>query len=365
MNKSFVGRKEELRQLSTNFVFQTNTILLAPHGWGKTSLVMKAAADAASKEKKFRLCHVCISNIRDEERFYELLSESVLKAVSSSIEDAVRKAEFLFGRLSPQMSFPSASVEGLKLSFDWNKLRNCREDLTDIPFKAAREYGLRLTVCIDDFQAVGNFPAAEQFVSMIAERWQRHEGVSYCVCSSEVAVSEKLAKSKVFGVYGQVIRLGKIDRVALANCLKDEFAESGKYLDMENALRIISMAEGHPYYIKRLASAALTATSVVCSPDVIQKAHDEIIRHMHIIFSTVTSSLTSQQLCYIHAVLAGETVISTSEVLHRHHISSATSASRSKAALLEKEIICINSGRAVMTDPLYAHWLRNIYFKNK
>ena len=42
---SFVGRKDELKKLSSHFVFQTNTVLLAPRGWGKTSLIFKAAEE--------------------------------------------------------------------------------------------------------------------------------------------------------------------------------------------------------------------------------------------------------------------------------------------------------------------------------
>ena len=85
--QSFVGRKDELKKLSSHFVFQTNTVLLAPRGWGKTSLIFKAAEEAMHKEKTLRFCHVDLSNVRNEERFYELLARSVMRTISSTREE--------------------------------------------------------------------------------------------------------------------------------------------------------------------------------------------------------------------------------------------------------------------------------------
>ena len=38
VNQYFVGRKEELSRLSADFSFMTNTVVISPQGWGKTSL---------------------------------------------------------------------------------------------------------------------------------------------------------------------------------------------------------------------------------------------------------------------------------------------------------------------------------------
>jgi endo-1,4-beta-mannosidase len=84
---------------------------------------------------------------------------------------------------------------------------------------------------------------------------------------------------------------------------------------------------------------------------------------MSLVFKTLTESLTWQQMCYLKAILNGETVISTSDVLHRYGISSATSASRSKAALIARNIIAVKEGKVVFLDPIYSYWLKTRYFK--
>ena len=50
----FVGRETEIKKLSSDFVFLTNTAILAPQGWGKSSLVRQAAKVASHKERKLR-----------------------------------------------------------------------------------------------------------------------------------------------------------------------------------------------------------------------------------------------------------------------------------------------------------------------
>lgn len=363
-NQDFVGRKSEVERLSADFVFLTNTMVLAPQGWGKSSLIRKAASDAMHKEKSLRFCYVSLSNVRDEEHFYELLVQGVLRAVSSGLEDALSIVSRFLVHPAPKISFISSSTDGIVIDFDWNDIRQHREFLLDFPVCVAKEKGLKIVICIDDFHAVGSFADQEAFITMLRDKWLAHKGVAYCISAQESIVVSDFAKTaKPFSRYGDIIHLGKINSVAFAHHLRDKFADSGKYLDGEVASMIVDLMDGHPFYIQQLAHLSWMNTSVVCSKEVVVSAHDTIVNQMHLLFSIITASLTSQQLCYLHAVLSGETVMSTSEVLHRHHITSATSASRSKAVLIQKGIIYNSEGKIGFADPVYAYWLRNVYFR--
>ena len=56
--KSFINRKNELKQLTGNFSSGINTMIIAPKRWGKTSLVLKAAARVSESKKKTRICYL-------------------------------------------------------------------------------------------------------------------------------------------------------------------------------------------------------------------------------------------------------------------------------------------------------------------
>lgn len=363
-NQYFVGREDEITRLSTNFMFLTNTIVVAPQGWGKTSLIMKAAKEASFKEPRLRFCHVDLSAVRDEERFLVLLAQSVLRAVSENIEPFLENVKRYFSRIEPKITFSGGSVKDICLDFDRSEVRNVRDVFIDLPDVVAKSAGLRLVVCIDDFHNIAMFPDCEDLLSRLQDSWNLHKEVGYCISGNGNAMMESFASTaKSFRMFGDRMDLGRITNADMVCYIRDRFADSGKYLDNEMAGLIIDLVKDNPFYVQQLAHLASMNTSVVCSREVIMDSFEAVVNSMHLVFSTLTSSLTSQQLCYLHAVLAGEKVISSSEVLHRYGISSATSASRSKAALLEKGIIHIYEGSACFSDPVYAFWLERRYFK--
>ena len=77
---------------------------------------------------------------------------------------------------------------------------------------------------------------------------------------------------------------------------------------------------------------------------------------------TITETLTTQQLNCLKALIACEKAISSTEVMHRYQISSTTSISRSKAALIKNDILDNKAGEISFQDPIYAYWLKTEYF---
>lgn len=361
---NFVGREDEVKKLSTDFIFLTNTVLSAPQGWGKSSLMHRAAQEARHKEKNIRFCFVDLSNVRNEERFYELLAQGVLKAVSKNQDEVVNNVKKYFLHTSPRVAFDASG--DFTVDFDWEDIRQNQDELLDLPHSVARTIGVKVVVCVDEFNAITLFNEPEALLERFSKRWPRHDGVAYCIAATPLAFVDRFIKSTpMFYRYGHIINIGPIRRNEVVKAIRDKFADNAKYLDNETADLIAELVGGHPFYTQQLAHLSWLGASVVCSREVVMQAHQTIVDQMQLVFRNMTDSLTTQQLCYLHAVLAGETVISTSEVLHRHHITSATSASRSKTALLERGVVCNVDGKITFSDPIYAYWLKNRYFVKK
>lgn len=359
--EGFVGRNEEVNRLSDDFISLENSAVLAPQGWGKSSLLHKAAQVAARKDGNLCVCIVDISNVRNEERFYELLAQSVLRSVSRNQKEVVENVNRLFNGIKPRISF--ADAFSFSVDFDWNDLRLHSDEVLDLPMTVAREKGLKVVVCIDEFHAISQFDRPEQILDKFSSHWPTHENVAYCVSGTCVSIVEKFLKSSpVYKGASDIIRLEQIGRPEMIKSLREKFADTGKYLDEEYAGLIIDLAESVPFYMQMIAHLSWMGTSVVCSQEVVEQAHQTIVDQMGSVFENLTSSLTEQQICYLHAIIAGETVISTSEVLHRYRITSATSASRSKSALVDRRIISSRGGKMVISDPIYSYWLKHRYF---
>lgn len=359
--EDFIGRNEEVNRLSNDFMNLQNSAVLAPQGWGKSSLLHKSAQVASRKDGNLCVCMVDLSNVRNEERFYELLAEAVLRSVSRNQKEVVENVNRIFKGIKPRISL--ADAFSFSVDFDWNDLRLHQDEVLDLPMTVAREKGLKIVVCIDEFHAIAQFDRPERLLEKFSSHWPAHENVAYCVSGSSVSTVEKFLKSSsVFKDASDIINLGQIDRTEMVRAFRDKFADTGKYLDEDNAGLIIDLAGSIPFYVQQVAHLSWMGTSVVCSREVVEQAHQTIVDQMGSVFENLTSSFTEQQLCYLRAVIAGETVISTSEVLHRYRITSATSASRSKSALIDRRIISSSNGKTIINDPIYSYWLKHRYF---
>ena len=93
------------------------------------------------------------------------------------------------------------------------------------------------------------------------------------------------------------------------------------------------------------------------------EAHGSLVEQLSLLFVTITETLTTQQLNYLRALIAGESRLNSTEVMHRYHITSTTSISRSKEALIKRDIIDNIAGKITLQDPIYAHWLKQTYFR--
>lgn len=365
-NLNFVGRNDEVKRLSSNLLLLTNTALIAPQGWGKTSLIRMSADLASRRDKDIRFCHVSLSNIRNEERFFELLAQGVLRSVSKTQEDVIANVKRYFTSTRPKISFGESESLDFTVGFDWDDIRRHQDEILELPYIVASDADVKMVVCVDDFHNISLFADPDAFMERISSSWSHFEKVAFCISGTSCSLLDRFIRSsKMFTRYGEVMNIAPIATEDLVYMLRDRFADSGKYLDNEYAGLIVSLADGNLFYMCSLAHLAWLGTGVVCSGDVVLNARETLVDQMGLVFEAITASFTTQQLCYLHAVLAGETVISTAEVLHRHRITSATSASRSKAALLEKGIVSTVGGKIVFADPMYAYWLKSRYFVEK
>ncbi|MBO8479165.1 MAG: ATPase, partial [Bacteroidetes bacterium] len=135
-----------------------------------------------------------------------------------------------------------------------------------------------------------------------------------------------------------------------------------KSISDDASLMIVKLVDNHPYYAQQLAQLSWLRTKDVCTVDIVREAHTALVEQLSLLFVTITETLTTQQLNFLKAFIAGEKALSSTEVMHRYRISSATSAARSKAALIKNDILDSKAGEISFQDPIYAYWLKTEYF---
>lgn len=363
-DKNFTDRETETSCLIQNFTSLINTIIISPRRWGKSSLVNKAAKLAMEQESKLRVCNIDLFNVRNEEHFYSLLAQKVIAATSSKWEEAVESAKSFFSHLVPKISIGTDPGNEVSIDFDRDTVKHIPDEILDLAERIAKKKNLKIVICIDEFQNISEFTDPDYFQKKLRSHWQQHQNVAYCLYGSKrhMMMEAFTNSSKPFYKFGNLMFLDKIGTQYLMEFISRRFADTGKEIADEASRLIVELVDNHPYYAQQLAQQSWLRSKDVCTVDIVHEAHTALVEQLSLLFVTITETLTTQQLNYLKALIAEEKAISSTEVMHRYHISSTTSIARSKAALIKNDILDNKAGKISFQDPIYAYWLKTEYF---
>ncbi len=211
-SENFTDRENETALLVNNFNSLVNTIIISPRRWGKSSLVARAAEIAERGNDRLRICKIDLFNVRNEEHFYELFAHSVLKATSSKWDEAVESVKKFLTRLTPKIVIAGDAQNEISLDFDWKELKSNPDEVLDLAEKIAIEKGIRIVVCVDEFQNIAEFGDPAYFQKKLRSHWQQHGHVSYCLYGSKrhMMLDVFTNSSMPFYKFGDLLFLEKI-----------------------------------------------------------------------------------------------------------------------------------------------------------
>lgn len=360
----FTNRIKEIRQLHNNFQSGTNTILISPRRWGKSSLVKKAAALLQKKNKKILFCMIDLFNIRSEEQFYQLLAENLIKISATKWEDRIETTKNFIGRFIPKLSYTFDNINEFSISLDWKEVIKNPDDIINLAENIAVKKRLKIVVCIDEFQNINVFDDPLAFQKKLRANWQNHQSASYCLYGSKRNMMTELfsSASMPFYKFGDIIFLQKIELKDWESFIVKRFKDTDKIISTEAASIIATSVELHPYYSQQLAQQSWLLTEKICSDEVVLKALDNITLQLSLLFQNLTDSLSSTQINFLKALLGEEKQMSSKDTLEKYQLGTSANIIRIKEALINKEIIDTSGAEILILDPIYKHWLKKYYF---
>ena len=364
-DENFTDREKETEHLVNNFESLINTVIISPRRWGKSSLVHRAADIAMRADKNIRICTIDLFNVKTEELFYTVLARNLIQGTSCRWEEAVENAKKFFSRLVPKISVGAGPGNEISIDFDWEEMKSNPDEILDLSERIAEAKGVKIVVCIDEFQNIAEFEDPLFFQRRLRAHWQRHKKVSYCLYGSKRHMMMEVFtdSSMPFYKFGDIFFLNKIDTEHFIPFITERFSSTGKSITEDASRNIVSLADNHPYYVQQLSQLSWLRTSGQCDVETVVKAHLSLVEQLSLLFSNLMETLTFQQTCYLHALIAGEKSITSAETMYRYHISSATAASRSLKALIKKDILDSTSGEISFQDPIFEYWLRHDYYQ--
>ncbi len=358
---NFIGREQETKRLLDNFRGGINVILMSPRRLGKTSLV-KHVCNKLDEEDIITV-YLDIFGCKSEYDFYNKLAAEVLKQTASKHELWLEEAKEFIYRLTPKISFSPEPNSDFAISLGITPKTHTPEEVLGMAEKIAIKKGKRIVICIDEFQQIGEMANSKQIQARLRTVWQHQKQVSYCLFGSKHHLMSAifLHRSMPFYQFGDIISLDKIATADWVEYIVSHFADGKRTISRALAEDICRFTENYSAYVQQLSWLVFTQKEegeTVTEEDV-KQAMNDLLATNEILFMQMIEPLSEYQLNFLRAIASGVTKdFGLSEVREEYKLGSYSNINRLKTALLERDLIEKRGAETVMTDPVFAKWIK-------
>lgn len=363
---TFTDRKEETNRLKMNFLYGVNTILISPRRMGKTSLVEKVCSLVESDTLK--IAKIDAFGCRSENDFINAFATAVVRATSSKWEEWMENAKTFLSRFIPKISIGQDPLTDFSIALEYNRANTVTEDILQLPETIAKQKGIKIVICIDEFQQIADFPDSITFQKKLRSVWQLQSNVSYCLYGSKKHMMEKMfqSQSHPFYRFGDLFYLDKISETDWVEYICDRFRVTGKEISCELASEICTVTDRYSSYVQQLAWLVWLRTDKHATKEDVEFGIDRMLDACEPLFIQQTESLSAYQMNFLRALANGvHTGFTRSEILDTYQLGTAANISRLKKALTEKDLIMMTAPKKLeISDPILALWLKRRVWKS-
>lgn len=364
---TFTDRKEETKRLKMNFLYGVNTILISPRRMGKTSLVEKVSSMVECESLK--IAKIDAFGCRSENDFINAFATAVVRATSTKWEEWIENAKTFLSRFIPKISIGQDPISDFSISLEYNNSNTVTEDILQLPETIAKRKGIKIVICIDEFQQIADFPDSLTFQKKLRSIWQLQRNVSYCLYGSKKHMMETMfqSQSHPFYRFGDIFYLNKIAESDWVEFICNRFKVTGKEISPELATEICSVTDRYSSYVQQLSWLVWLRTTFHATKEDVEYGIDHMLDACEPLFIQQTESLSSYQMNFLRALTDGVTTgFTRSEILNNYQLGTAANISRLKKALTEKDLIALTAPKKLqISDPILALWLKRRVWRTR
>lgn len=333
---------------------------------GKTSLVEKVCSLVESDTLK--IAKIDAFGCRSENDFINAFATAVVRATSSKWEEWMENAKTFLSRFIPKISIGQDPLTDFSIALEYNRANTVTEDILQLPETVAKQKGIKIVICIDEFQQIADFPDSITFQKKLRSVWQLQSNVSYCLYGSKKHMMEKMfqSQSHPFYRFGDLFYLDKISETDWVEYICDRFRMTGKEISRELASEICSVTDRYSSYVQQLAWLVWLRTDKHATKEDVEFGIDRMLDACEPLFIQQTESLSAYQMNFLRALTNGvHTGFTRSEILDTYQLGTAANISRLKKALTEKDLIMMTAPKKLeISDPILALWLKRRVWKS-
>lgn len=356
---NFTDRIEETKRIKLDFENGVNVILISPRRMGKTSLIKKVISEIDNPMLK--IIYMDIYDCRSEYDFYNRFAETIMKSTGNHLEQVMENIKRFLVRISPKISFSPEPNSEFSVSLGITPKDYSPEEILNLPERIAKEQGVRLVVCIDEFQQIGEFTDSLTIQKRLRGVWQHHQNVSYCFFGSKKHLMENIFQNRrmPFYQFGEMLHLKCIPTVYWVPFICSRFEKYGKKIAEEYASRICQVVKNYSSYVQQLAWNVMAETEKEVNEESFKEGLKALLEQNSSLFIQQTDGLTTYQLNFIRLLCkdihSGFTTQAVSEI---YPLGSKSNIDRIKKSLVDKEIITIEKDGIFLADSVFELWFK-------
>ena len=339
--ENFIDRTEDRALLKQLLASHINVMLISPRRWGKSSLVKKAMTELSAEDKEVRICYIDAFSIGSGAEFYRPFASQVIACASSKIERWIEDAKKFLTGVVPQIVVNDQITDFVAFDLKFVPQERDKMAILQLPELLAKEKGIRIIVCIDEFQQLA----------------------SYCLYGSKRNMMLNIFNNSnsPFYRFGQVIFMQKIAKEHWVPFILSSFEKTGKRISESFASRICDVVECHSWYLQQLCYFIWSFTVSEVTEEVFSLGLKQVLNINTPMFQNDTENLSSTQIEMLKAIADGEQHFSSQAVKQVYNLGNPNTIVKNKKILQNKDIIEKQKADFVFVDPVYRLWFKEEY----
>ena len=357
--ENFIDRVEDRALLKQLLMSGIHVMLISPRRWGKSSLVKASTEELLAEHSHVRVCHIDAFAISDEVEFYRTFASRVMSCAASRFEKGLEEMKKFLTGVIPQLVIKDDVTDFLTFDLRFQPQERDKLEILALPEKIAQAKGLRIIVCIDEFQQLARIPQYDDMEGKMRSVWQQQHHVSYCFYGGKRHMMTDIFSdsAKPFYRFGQVIWLQKIAQEHWVRFIVESFTKTGKHISPKLAERICQVARCHSWYVQQFCFFVWNATETEATEQILDSALQRLIDTNSPMFQNDMELLTASQKSMLRAVNDGVKHLSSANDNQIYRLGNPNTIARNKRILQDKDIIELEGDHFTFVDPIFQLWL--------
>ena len=358
--ENFIDRNEDRAMLKQLLTSHINVMLISPRRWGKSSLVKRSMEELTLEKNDIKVCFIDAFSISSEAEFYRTFASKVIECASSKFEKWAEDAKDLLNGVIPQLIIKDQITDFMAFDIKFKPEEKDKLTILQLPETLAKKKGIKIIVCIDEFQQLSNLAEYKDMEGKMRSVWQQQEQTTYCLYGSKRHMMMDIFNNSnnPFYRFGQVVFLDKITKNNWMPFIIEGFRKTNKHISEDYASQICDIVECHSWYLQQLSFFIWTKTEKKVTADDFNYGVKQLLNINTPMFQSDSNKLTPAQLELLRAIAAGETKFSSAEVNSKYNLGNPNTLAKNKRSLQEQDIIEKTKDNTFhFVDPIFKLWI--------